>query len=248
MSTTVKAPVNRRESLPPLLALVRVLSVAVSAALVFPSGAAGQRVSVQQPVVESLSAGASVSVPDRGRTVIGGVGRGATSRSTYGPLRMNSNFGSSFSGGSTSAHAWIHDFDELDRQALQSGDGPGPRLSVKRFDERAEHAYKTLIQRNRRADRNDSMPNRIAARRLLDQRGAPTGPNQSAATLSADELYRRGMKAQAAGQRGVALSFLRLARDRGSPAAQGELDKITRSSRTDPESRGSHDAQGDGKP
>lgn len=84
------------------------------------SQAQAQQVSVQQPVFGQFSAGTTVSVPDRGRTFIGGVSRGASGRITTGPFRSPSATGFEYSHSSASAHVWIHDFEELDRQALEA--------------------------------------------------------------------------------------------------------------------------------
>jgi hypothetical protein len=176
-----------------------------------------QQTTVQQPVIESFSVGTTVSVPDRGRAFLGGAGSAASSRSAYGPLRSNSNYGSAFQSSNVAVNAWIHDFDELDRQALSKAAVEKRRAESTRLDERAEHAYRSLL--SRRSDERPAAVSSVAA-------PAPSAPRSTDATpLSADELYRRGLKAEAAGQRGVARAYLRTAGDHGSAAAREKLDR-----------------------
>jgi hypothetical protein len=182
-----------------------------------------QQFTVQQPTISTFSVGTTVSVPDRGRAVSGGVGRGVSSRSTYGPFPMNSNYGSSFEGSSASVHAWIHDLSELDRQALDASGGQRNRSMEGKSDSTAASAYRTLTERPMGALPTSPVPgsrDRIRDVSARKMRGPETDERGS---LSTDELYQRGMKAEAAGKRGVALAFLRLARDRGSEAAAREL-------------------------
>lgn len=77
---------------------------------------------VQLPTVGVTSAATTVSVPDRGGILLGGVGRsssGSVSRG-IGPGRLLGNraSGSSVSGGTMSVHATIIDLDELDAAVL----------------------------------------------------------------------------------------------------------------------------------
>ena len=49
-----------------------------------------QQIAVQQPVVSTNSVRTTVSVPDRGSALLGGVGSAQSGRSSYGPLRSGS--------------------------------------------------------------------------------------------------------------------------------------------------------------
>jgi len=206
------------------------LSIAVLVGLSAKATAFAQQATVQQPVIEQFGVDTAVSVPDRGRTSLGGVSRGASSSSSYGPLRLNRNYGSAFQGSTASAHVWIQDFDELDRQALQAaGSRQRPRDESVRLDERADHAYRTLASR-----RGDERPAAVAKSGAAIANGTASRPIASSSaqpaagsgSLPADELYRRGLKAEAEGKRGVALAFLRVARDRGSNAAREKLERL----------------------
>lgn len=112
-------------------------------------GAAAQQFTVQQPALHNFSVGTTVSVPDRGRALIGGISRAGSSRTTYGPLRSGTNTGVFAQHSGASAHVTVHDFAELDRRAL------GIATSSKRDDTaqlsgNASHAYRVLQSRSRK--------------------------------------------------------------------------------------------------
>jgi len=178
------------------------------------STAFAQQVNVQQPTVGVFSGSSTVSVPDRGRTLIGGVSRGATSRSTYGPFPSGSNTGRSLEGGSLSVGAYIHDFEELDRQALSAAESSPRTKRDQPEDARTDRAREALIRR----DRGGTARRRTAI--------SPPADQEKERGLNSDELLERGRKAEAAGKSGVAVAFYRQARDRGSADAGRELDRL----------------------
>lgn len=189
--------------------------------------ARAQQATVQQPAFENFSISTTVSAPDRGRMTIGGVGRGASSRAVNGPLRTDSIFGRESVGSRVSVQATIHDFAERDRQALAAAEGGGvPRSAMRpRLPPRAEHAFRTLVERN---GRGEPETNHRTVQR--GEKSPPAAPSASAAH-SADELYRRGIRAEAEGRRGVALVFLRQARLRGCPRSEEKLAELAGLSR-----------------
>lgn len=80
---------------------------------------------VQLPVVQQFRVSTTVSVPDRGGIVLGGVGRssqssisrgvpGASKIPGAGRLFSNRGIGGEAGASTASAHVWIHNFDELD--------------------------------------------------------------------------------------------------------------------------------------
>jgi hypothetical protein len=140
-----------------------------------------QQIVVQEPVVEHFSGSTTVSVPDRGRAFVGGVGRSASSSSSYGPFRANRNFGRSTSGTGVSVHVWIHDFEELDRQALEAAGKSESHLAGSRPLSRADQAYETLKRRSRVEPSADTA---FAARNRSFSR--PTATKTSAARSSAE--------------------------------------------------------------
>ena len=78
------------------------------------------QITVQQPVVRSTSVGTTVSVPDRGTVLLGGVTSAQASRQTYGPLRTGTSRGYSLSAGSVSASVRIIDLQAMDEAILNS--------------------------------------------------------------------------------------------------------------------------------
>jgi hypothetical protein len=206
--------------------------LAVAACGISSAPACAQQAVIQQPTVGMISGSTTVSVPDRGRTVLGSVGRGAASRSTYGPVPVGTNTGRSFEGSSLSVHAWIHDFEELDRQALAAAESSDRRESGRRLNDRADWAYRSLKNR----ERLDSLTNSGAVARGASQLQASAQLQASDGAeadrgLSAEQLFERGRKAEAAGRPGVALAFYRQARERGSHAAAREVERLQKSRR-----------------
>lgn len=86
-----------------------------------------QQVAVQQPVVATNSVRTTVSVPDRGSALLGGVSSAQSARSSYGPLRSGTSTGLSRSASSMSTSVYIHDLRAMDEALLNSvPDSPSP--------------------------------------------------------------------------------------------------------------------------
>ena len=86
-----------------------------------------QQVAVQQPGVGTNSVRTTVSVPDRGSALLGGVGSAQSARSSYGPLRSGTSTGLSRSASSMSTGVYIHDLRAMDEPLLNSvPDAPSP--------------------------------------------------------------------------------------------------------------------------
>src|SRR5579871_847068 len=79
------------------------------------NGAAFAQGTVQQPVVETFSAGTTVSVPDRGTISLGGVSGAGASQSIFGPLPTGTNRGTFARGSSAAVKVQIHDPEEMER-------------------------------------------------------------------------------------------------------------------------------------
>ena len=88
--------------------------LAVAAVAVFPASAAAQSLLLQAPVFSQFSVQTSVSVPDRGGVLLGGVGRAANGTKSFGFTPNGSSRGHSVSNTSASSHVYIIDFNELD--------------------------------------------------------------------------------------------------------------------------------------
>lgn len=78
------------------------------------------QVTVQQPAVQSTRLGTTVSVPDRGRTFLGGVSSATSSRQSNGPLRTGTSREYGLSAGSMSASVHIIDLQAMDEAILNS--------------------------------------------------------------------------------------------------------------------------------
>lgn len=101
---------------------------------------------VQQPTFGTFSVGTTVSVPDRGGALLGGVNRGAIGSVERGVpglsnlpyanrLFKNRAIGSRYSPSTVSVHARIIDFEEMDRALLAEADRRRQiRLANPRFD------------------------------------------------------------------------------------------------------------------
>jgi hypothetical protein len=105
---------------------------------------------VQQPVVEVVSADSVVSVPDRGRLFLGGVSSGAESRVESGPLPWGTATGRSSSRSSLDVGVFIHDFEAIDEYLLSLPVRSNVvRQSPAGFrSTRAAAAWKSLIRRD----------------------------------------------------------------------------------------------------
>ena len=85
------------------------------------------QITVQQPVVRSTGVATTVSVPDRGSILLGGVSSAESSRSSFGPLRTGTSRGYGLSGSSISASVYIIDLQAMDEAILNSvPDSPVP--------------------------------------------------------------------------------------------------------------------------
>lgn len=93
------------------------------------AGAPAHAQQVQQPVVGVAGVNTTVSVPDRGRMMLGGVSRAASARTTFGPIPSGASAGFATSGSSTDARVWIQNLDVLDEQMLHQMEGRVAGLS-----------------------------------------------------------------------------------------------------------------------
>lgn len=79
-----------------------------------------QVVRIQQPIVQQFSMGTTVTVPDRGTALLGGISSGRISSRQYGPFRHGSIYGQEFQSSTSSVSVHIHDFEAMDRYLLNS--------------------------------------------------------------------------------------------------------------------------------
>ncbi len=94
-----------------------------------------QTTTVQLPTYRSFSVSTAVSVPDRGSAYLGGVNRAQSGMNEFGsplsPFRSRA-FGSQRSASGVSVSAYIHDFDELEKELLSRPGGSGRNLTTLR--------------------------------------------------------------------------------------------------------------------
>lgn len=75
---------------------------------------------IQQPIVQQFSVGTTVTVPDRGTALLGGVSSGRIHSRQVGPFRRGSIYGQEFQSTTSSVSVYIHDFEAMDRYLLNS--------------------------------------------------------------------------------------------------------------------------------
>jgi hypothetical protein len=183
---------------------------------------AQQKITVQEPSLETFGVGTTVSVPDRGRMSLGGVGRAAASRSISGPFRRGTSMGLSSQGSGLSVGARVQDLAEMDRATLEAAGKARKARDDVRLPAGAEYAFETLRARQSVRDNTSEAPDSVVARTPSVAKDPPAdaGP-------SPDKLLDRARQAEAAGKRELALAYLRVARDRGSDEAKREIERIS---------------------
>jgi len=213
--------------------------VCITVCLANAHSAIAQKITVQEPAFETFGVGTTVSAPDRGRVSLGGVSRGKMSRSTYGfgPLRSGTNMGLSSQSTSVGVGVRIHDLAEMDRQALHTAEATRRARSDVALSPAAERAYATL-----QAGAADGT--RVAEGAGVAERDVANGAGSAIVAMgtsttktpvlaaetgpSPEKLLDRAREAESAGKRGLALAFLRTARDAGSVAAGKEIDRLSK--------------------
>ncbi len=196
-----------------------VLAVSVSPALGQRPGSA-----VQLPTFSHFSVGTTVSIPDRGSTLMGGVNRSASGSSSYRspllPFRpfKNSAIGSSQSASSVRASAWIHDFQAMDEYLLNQA----PRTV------RADNGIQQPFVANRaplEAKPWAATDGQLPAGPLLTVEAEQQRREAKAETRAteAQTFYVRGQEAEAAGKANVARIYYQMAVRRATGDFQGEV-------------------------
>lgn len=109
-----------------------------------------QEIRIQQPIVQQFSTGTTVSVPDRGRALFGGVSSGATRSKRYGVFPRGSSYGQEFQSSASSVGVYIHDFEAMDRLLLNSA--PSTTKRTRRpFQKNHSHWKQQLLTQHARA-------------------------------------------------------------------------------------------------
>ncbi len=190
------------------------------------------QLTIQQPVFGVNSTATTVSVPDRGRALLGGVSRAGESRNSFGPFRSGTNTGMFREGSSTSVSVTIHDFDEMDRMLLgQAASG----TSTARSSPRGNDPYQELLARSQRRGVAATDTSGLAPRRgVTGGTPAVASRGESSASVVAggasaslgDYYFERGRDAEERGAASVAKLHYKLAAKHGSAAATARLASL----------------------
>jgi hypothetical protein len=88
------------------------------------SVSSAQQVAVQQPVFQQFAAPTTVLVPDRGGTLLGGVGGGGQAMTMPGPVPLSRGASGNSGSSSVQVRAYVHDFQAMDEALLGTADPP----------------------------------------------------------------------------------------------------------------------------
>lgn len=201
---------------------------------------------VQLPTFRSFGVQTSVSVPDRGGMVLGGVNSASSGSTTrgFGPLRSRAS-GSSVGAATTSVHATIIDHREWDEAVLAEARRRRGE-EVTSFDNvaapaadphTAAKAARLSRQIAQRADRPAAMPASAAGPSLAEVR-ATAAARQQAKQREAAEKLAAGIASEEAGKlssaRGYYESAIRLGDDAIRAEAAARLAPIALPSKRSP--------------
>lgn len=183
-----------------------------------------QNVTVQQPAFGRFSVGTTVSVPDRGRALLGGVSRAGEGRKRYGFFQPGSSVGLFREHSGVSAGVYIHDLRAMDEWLLNQGRanraGDGGRLLTRN----ASHAYRQLTG-GRAATQN--LPSATTARSARVSR--PAASSVFGGEDPASKFYNLGRRAEERGKLSLARLHYRMAAKHGSALARAKLSRGLRS-------------------
>ena len=185
---------------------------------------------VQLPVIQVFSVDTTVSVPDGGGVLLGGIKRAADSSVTRGlplgkgPLTTNRGISSVRSGSNMSVHATIIDHQELDAAVLaeaaakRAGRTEDP--SAIALQQKADYLTRNLARSPQPATAtavNDHQPSVAEIRERNEQAAA----NRDAEAVS---YFAKAQAAEAAGKPGVAKIYYQMVarRDQGPLKQQAE--------------------------
>ena len=106
-----------------------------------------QSLAFQVPVQQRFGLQTTVSVPDRGRGLLGSISRARSSWQRRGFLRQGSSLGYERSRTTITARAWIHDLSAMDRALLEQCEQKRQPVRTGRLSPLAAHAWQTLSAR-----------------------------------------------------------------------------------------------------
>jgi hypothetical protein len=206
-----------------------------------------QSTAVQLPTFSMFTTSTTVSVPDRGNVLLGGINRAATGRNEFSTpilgklpygnrLFKNVGIGSEHSASQMRVTAFIHDFDAME-EALMSQPTTGALGSYQpQYRSQAAALAHTLLPRGDAGLAGTWQPSppdpaEQPAMTLADAQARRLAKEQTRANEAVD-FYQRGERAEAEGKVGVAKIYYQMAARRAEgPLADrvaAKLDAIGR--------------------
>ena len=180
---------------------------------------------VQLPTFSQFSTATTVSVPDRGSVLLGGVDRAATGRNEFGtPLAPlpgfgNRSIGSNRSAASTRVSVFIHDFEAMDEYLLSQPTGtrslhtttPRQYVDIGRGLRPRDRQGRTIWDAPPAEDRLAAGAARAVAEEQARREAVRLGRDKEAV-----EFFERGQEAEEAGKANVAKIYYQMAARRAA--------------------------------
>jgi hypothetical protein len=206
-----------------------------------------QATAVQLPTFSMFTTSTTVSVPDRGNVLLGGINRAASGRNEFGTpilgklpygnrLFKNVGIGSERSASQMRVSAYIHDFDAMEEALMSQPTGRAVSSYQPQSRSQAAALAHTLLPRDNAglvSTWQPSLPDpaRQPTMSLTDARTRRLAKEQTRASEAVD-FYQRGERAEAEGKLGVAKIYYQMAARRAEgPFADrvaAKLDAIGR--------------------
>jgi hypothetical protein len=194
----------------------------------------GAPTTVQLPTVQVFSVSTTVSVPDGGGVLLGGINRASDSSVTrgipfaskipgLGPLGANRGIASTRSAANMSVHATIIDHQELDAAVLAQAAArrslPAPDARAVATHQKADFISRNLAQAPRPAEAlvSKAEPSVEEIRRRNELAAADR-------SAEADGYYAKGVDAEAAGKPNIAKIHYQMAARRATGELKGQID------------------------
>lgn len=179
-----------------------------------------QEIRIQQPIVQQFSIGTTVSVPDRGRALLGGASSGVMRSRRFGPFQRGSSYGQVFQSSSSSVGVYIHDFEAMDRFLLNSAPST---VSRTRQSLRRNHSHWKQQLLSQHAEPADS-------KHFASSSGKSRKPSSHFNQITqskAERFFELGQKAERKhATSNVAKLHYRMAAKYGSVKAKERLEKL----------------------
>ncbi len=171
-----------------------------------------QEIRIQQPIVQQFSTGTTVSVPDRGRALLGGVSSGATRSKRFGVFRRGSSYGQEFQSSTSSVGVYIHDFEAMDRLLLNSAPSTTKRTG-RPFQKNHSHWKQQLLSQHARAADSKNFSGSFGKNQITQSK--------------AERFFELGQKAEKKhATSNIAKLHYRMAAKYGSVKAKKRLEKL----------------------